>query len=80
MADPAADNSQNLREQTARSVDDAKQLQDSAAAFISKSGTDEQSLRQRAIAVESSIKKLRSSINAASARGTVDREVAEKVS
>lgn len=80
MADPAGESCQNLREESARAVDNAKQLQDSAAAFISRSGTEEQSLRQRALAAESTIRKLRSSIDASVRRGTVDLGVAEKVS
>ncbi|RWR87762.1 transmembrane protein 120 isoform X1 [Cinnamomum micranthum f. kanehirae] len=79
MADTAGDSCQNLREESARAVDNAKQLQDSAAAFISRSGTEEQSLRQRALAAESTIRKLRSSLDASVRRGTVDVGVAEKI-
>lgn len=79
MGDSAGDSSQNLREEAARVLELAKELQDSASGFVSKTCNEEQSLRQRALVLETNLKKLRSSIDAAVARGTVDRSVSEKV-
>ncbi|OVA09442.1 TMPIT-like [Macleaya cordata] len=57
----------------------AKELQDSASALISKTSHEEQSLRQRALALDSNIKKLRSSVDSAVKRGILDRKEAEKL-
>lgn len=79
MGDSAGDSSQNLREEAARIVELAKELQDSASEFVSKTCNEEQSLRQRALVLESNLKKLRSSIDDAVARGAIDRSETEKV-
>ena len=79
MGDSAGDSSQNLREEAARMVELAKELQDAASGFVSNTCNEEQSLRQRALVLESNLKKLRSSIDAAVARGSIDRSVTEKV-
>eukprot|EP00268_Persea_americana_P003906 TRINITY_DN1119_c0_g1_i2.p1 TRINITY_DN1119_c0_g1~~TRINITY_DN1119_c0_g1_i2.p1 ORF type:complete len:374 (-),score=57.01 TRINITY_DN1119_c0_g1_i2:688-1809(-) len=79
MGDSAGDSSQNLREEAARMVELAKELQDAASGFVSNTCNEEQSLRQRALVLESNLKKLRSSIDAAVARGSIDRSVTEKL-
>ncbi|RWR80885.1 transmembrane protein 120 [Cinnamomum micranthum f. kanehirae] len=79
MGDSAGDSSQNLREEAARVVELAKELQDSASEFVSKTCNEEQSLRQRALVLESNLKKLRSSIDDAVARGAIDRSETEKL-
>ncbi|KAL8139046.1 hypothetical protein V2J09_005047 [Rumex salicifolius] len=57
----------------------AKELQDSAASFIAKSSKDEQSLRQRALALEASIRKLHSSIDSLVIDKLLDPKLAEKL-
>ncbi|KAK9122451.1 hypothetical protein Syun_020068 [Stephania yunnanensis] len=55
--------SEKLEEEVARLVELAKELEDSASSFVAKTSSEEQSLRQRALSIDSSIKKLRSSIH-----------------
>lgn len=57
----------------------AKELQDSASSFISISTSEEQSLRQRALNIDSSLNKLRSSLTSSLKTGTLDRSQAEKL-
>lgn len=63
MADHTEQPDTRIEEEVVRVVEQAKELQESAASVISRSSKDEQNLRQRAIAVDSAIEKLRSSIN-----------------
>ncbi|KAJ1692794.1 hypothetical protein LUZ63_009492 [Rhynchospora breviuscula] len=49
-----------LLEESVRTADQARELQDAAAAHMSKTWADEQSLRQRAIAIDSDLKLLES--------------------
>ncbi|XP_077233452.1 uncharacterized protein LOC143875731 [Tasmannia lanceolata] len=83
MGDSAGENSQNparnFLEEATRFVDLAKELQDSASSLISKPWNEEQALCKRALALESNIQKLRSSIDSAVKRGSVDRREAEKL-
>ncbi|KAL6004091.1 hypothetical protein ACLOJK_004638 [Asimina triloba] len=61
-----------LREESARVVEQARELQDSASSLLSKTWNEQQSLCQRALALESNIKKIRSSIEAAVKTGALD--------
>ncbi|XP_058105182.1 uncharacterized protein LOC131248753 isoform X1 [Magnolia sinica] len=69
----------NLREECGRVVELAKELQDSASSLISQTWNEEQSLRQRALALDSSIQRLQSSIVSAIKRGSIDQRDAEKL-
>lgn len=78
MVDP-----NELMEEAARLADAARELQDAASALISRSDGEEQSLRQRSLALESDLRRLQSSLNSAVKKkgggGSVDPKIAEKV-
>ncbi|KAH8494690.1 hypothetical protein H0E87_021185 [Populus deltoides] len=52
-----------VEEEVARVVEQAKELQETAASLIAKSSHDEQSLRQKALSLESSVRRCRSLLN-----------------
>ncbi|KAL5714460.1 hypothetical protein ACHQM5_016423 [Ranunculus cassubicifolius] len=68
-----------FEEQVSRLTDLAKELSDSASSFTSKSTRDEQSLRQKALSIDSSLHSLRKSVTSAVANGTLDRKKADKL-
>ncbi|CAL9106381.1 unnamed protein product [Musa textilis] len=75
MVDPNA-----IMEEAARLADAARELDDAAAALISRTWNEEQSLRQRALALESDLRRLQSSLDsAAKKKGAIDSKIAEKV-
>ncbi|RWW49228.1 hypothetical protein BHE74_00044645 [Ensete ventricosum] len=75
MVDPNA-----IMEEAARLAEAARELDDAAAALISRTWNEEQSLRQRALALESDLRRLQSSVDsAAKKKGAVDSKIAEKV-
>uniref|UniRef100_A0A5B6YQ27 Transmembrane protein 120 n=1 Tax=Davidia involucrata TaxID=16924 RepID=A0A5B6YQ27_DAVIN len=67
----------NVEEQVCRVADMAKELQDSTASLISKTTIDEQSLRQRALALNSSIPTLRSLIHSLLHNHLIDPKLAD---
>ncbi|XP_068669681.1 uncharacterized protein [Aristolochia californica] len=80
MGDSAGDNSRSsLHDESLRIVDLAKELQDSTSSLLSKTWSDEQALCKRALALDSSIQKLRASIESSVKRGALDRKAAEKL-
>ncbi|KAF5184517.1 Transmembrane protein, partial [Thalictrum thalictroides] len=80
MGESSSSSSQKkIEEEVSRLAELAKELQDSASSFISKSTTEEQSLRQRALAIDSSLKKLRSSLHSSVQTGAIDRKQADKL-
>ncbi|KAJ4976125.1 hypothetical protein NE237_001231 [Protea cynaroides] len=80
MGDSASENSQNkVAEEVSRVVELAKELQDSASSLIAKASSEEQALRQRVVALDSNIQKLRSSIDSAVKKSTLDRKEADKL-
>ncbi|KAJ6887220.1 transmembrane protein 120 [Populus alba x Populus x berolinensis] len=58
---PAAEDT--VEEEVARVVEQAKELQETAASLIAKSSHDEQSLRKKALSLESSVRRCRSLLN-----------------
>ncbi|KAI9174045.1 hypothetical protein LWI28_010930 [Acer negundo] len=54
---------EKVEEEVERVVEQAKELQDSASSLINRTSSDEQSLRQRALALDSNIRRLRSSLH-----------------
>uniref|UniRef100_A0A7C9DSX8 Transmembrane protein 120 homolog n=1 Tax=Opuntia streptacantha TaxID=393608 RepID=A0A7C9DSX8_OPUST len=68
-----------IEEEVGRVLEQVKELQEAAASFISKSSKEEQNLRQRAVALDSSILKLRSSINTLLFNRHLDPKLAEKL-
>ncbi|KAH7560824.1 hypothetical protein ACOSP7_016759 [Xanthoceras sorbifolium] len=50
---------EKVEEEVERVVEQAKELQDSASSLINRTSSDEQSLRQRALALDSNIRRLR---------------------
>ena len=67
MAAAAINNSltaeDTVEEEVARVVEQAKELQEAAASVIVKSSHDEQSLRQKALSLESSVRRCRCLLN-----------------
>ncbi|GKE24546.1 hypothetical protein Tco_1436058 [Tanacetum coccineum] len=69
----------NTAEEVSRILDQSKELQESAATLISRNSQEEASLRQRALALNSNIKRLHSFIASSVKKGSLDPKDAEKV-
>ncbi|GMY30702.1 transmembrane protein 120 homolog isoform X1 [Fagus crenata] len=63
MGDSNTESAKKIEEEVGRVVEQAKELQESTASFISKTSSDDQSLRQRALSIDSSIRRLRSLVS-----------------
>ncbi|XP_020685371.1 transmembrane protein 120 homolog isoform X2 [Dendrobium catenatum] len=79
-----ADHAQNsdqllLIYEASRVSDVARELQDSASDLISRTWKEEQSLRQRALALDSDIRRLQSSLCSASKSPSFDSKLTEKI-
>ncbi|KAD3068765.1 hypothetical protein E3N88_36645 [Mikania micrantha] len=70
----------NTAEEVCRIVEQSKELQESAANLISRNSQEEASLRQRALGLDSDIKRLHSFIASSVKKGKLDPKDAEKVS
>lgn len=70
----------NVAEEVSRLVEQSKELQESASTLISRNSQEESSLRQRALALDSNIKMLRTFIGSSVKKGNLDSKHAEKVS
>lgn len=70
---------ENIEEEVGRTVEDAKELQDLVTTHISKTSIEEQSLRQRALSLNDSIKRLRSLLDSLLSQKLLDPKVADKV-
>lgn len=68
----------NIEEEVTRVLEQAKELQDSAASLLSKASNDEQSLRLRAISLDSSIRRLHSLIDSLLSNKILDPKLADK--
>ncbi|KAL6006680.1 hypothetical protein ACLOJK_032173 [Asimina triloba] len=79
VVDPSPDPGANLREECDRVVELARELQESASVFLSQTWNQEQSLRQRALALDSAIQRLQSSVVSAAKTEAIDPKDAEKV-
>ncbi|KAL1813649.1 hypothetical protein DCAR_0626009 [Daucus carota subsp. sativus] len=69
----------NVVEEVSRISELAKELQESSASLISRSSSEEASLRQRALTLDSNIKNLRVSIVSSVKRGNLGPKEAEKL-
>ncbi|CAN0840746.1 Transmembrane protein 120 homolog [Linum grandiflorum] len=69
----------NVEQEVGRVVEEAKQLQESAASHIHTSSNDEQSLRQRANSVDSSIHRCRSRLHSLVSRRLIDAKLSDKL-
>lgn len=69
----------NVVEEVSRISELAKELQESSASLISRSSSEEASLRQRALTLDSNIKNLRVSIASSVKRGILGPKDAENV-
>ncbi|KAI0530501.1 hypothetical protein KFK09_000045 [Dendrobium nobile] len=79
-ADHAQNSDQRLLIYEASRVSDvARELQDSASDLISRTWKEEQSLRQRALALDSDIRRLQSSLCSASKSPSFDSKLTEKI-
>ncbi|CAL9078436.1 unnamed protein product [Musa textilis] len=74
-----ANGGEGLAAEAARLADRARELHDAVATFISRSSADEQSLRHRALAIDSDICKLRCSVETSLKSAAVDATVVAKV-
>ncbi|TQD86827.1 hypothetical protein C1H46_027591 [Malus baccata] len=70
---------EEIRAQVAKAVEGVKELQDSAASFVSRASADEQSLRHRAQSLDSSIRRLRSQLDSLLSSKALDPKLAEKL-
>ncbi|KAJ9173829.1 hypothetical protein P3X46_016928 [Hevea brasiliensis] len=68
-----------IEDEVARVVEQAKDLQDSAASLISRSSNDEQSLRQRVLSLDSSIRRCRSLLDSLLSHKLLDSKLADKL-
>ncbi|KVH89496.1 transmembrane protein 120 homolog [Cynara cardunculus var. scolymus] len=68
----------NAAEEVCRIVEQSKELQESASTLISRNSQEEESLRRRALALDSSIKMLHSFISSSVKKGNLDPKDAEK--
>ncbi|XP_020114600.1 transmembrane protein 120 homolog [Ananas comosus] len=68
-----------LLEEAAGAAERARELQDAAAALLSAAAADEQRFRGRALALDSDLRRLRSSRLAAAAAAAVDPEIADRI-
>ncbi|XP_010941097.1 uncharacterized protein [Elaeis guineensis] len=70
-----------LVEEAARLAEQARELQDAAAALLSKTWNEEQALRQRALALVSDLKRLRSSVDSVATKNpaVLDPKIAGKI-
>lgn len=68
-----------MEEEVGRAVEQAKELQDAAAAHVARSSGEEQSIRQRTLALDSSIRRLRDSIGAEASSGLLDSKLADRL-
>ncbi|XP_071705824.1 uncharacterized protein [Rutidosis leptorrhynchoides] len=69
----------NAGEEVSRLVEQSKELQDSASILIAKNCQEDASLRQRALALDSNIKMIRSFITSSVKKGNLDSKHAEKL-
>ncbi|KAL7583892.1 uncharacterized protein LOC111917671 [Lactuca sativa] len=69
----------NTADEVSRIVEQSKELQDSATSLISRTSEEEASLRQRALALRSNIKMLRSFIASSLKKGNLDPKNAAKM-
>ncbi|CAH1446597.1 unnamed protein product [Lactuca virosa] len=69
----------NAADEVSRVVEQSKELQDSATSLISRTSEEEASLRQRALALRSNIKMLRSFIFSSLKKGNLDPKNAAKM-
>lgn len=75
----SSNSDEDIQAQVAKAVEDVKELQDSAATFISRTSTDEQALRQRSQSLDSSIRRLRSQLYSLLSSKALDPKLAEKL-
>ena len=69
-----------VEEEVARVLEHARELQDSGASLVSRISNEEQSLRQKANSLDSSIRRLRSLINSLLSQKLLEPRLADKAS
>ncbi|XP_007039270.2 PREDICTED: transmembrane protein 120 homolog [Theobroma cacao] len=73
------ESAKKVEEEVGRVVEQARELQESGASLISRISNEEQSLRQKANSLESSIRRLRSLINSLLSQKLLDPKLADKL-
>ncbi|KAL3738486.1 hypothetical protein ACJRO7_019940 [Eucalyptus globulus] len=68
-----------MEQEVRRAVEQAKELQDAAAAHVAAASSEEGSIRQRTLALDSSIRRLRASVGAQAGGGLLDPKLAERL-
>lgn len=79
MGDQTKQSELSIEEEVGGVVEKAKEVQEVAASFISKSTREEKELQQRARSLDESIRKLRSSISSLTFDSRIDPRKVEKV-
>ncbi|CAL1386646.1 unnamed protein product [Linum trigynum] len=75
----AEESASQVEEEVGRVVEEARQLQESAASHIARSFSEEQSLRQRANSIDSSVRRCRSLLHSCLSRRLIDAKLADKL-
>uniref|UniRef100_A0A7N0UIL8 TMPIT-like protein n=1 Tax=Kalanchoe fedtschenkoi TaxID=63787 RepID=A0A7N0UIL8_KALFE len=73
------DSVRSVEDEVSRVLEQAKELQDLAASLVSRISAEEQPLKQRALALQSSIRRIRSSIDSLLYQKILDPRAAEKL-
>ncbi|PWA65057.1 TMPIT-like protein [Artemisia annua] len=77
--DKDSDNNREVCSEVNRIIEESKELQESASNLISKNSIEEASLRQRALALDSNIKIVKSFISSELKKGALDSKHADKL-
>nr|KJB15473.1 hypothetical protein B456_002G179600 [Gossypium raimondii] len=75
----ASASADKFEEEVGRVMEQAKELHESGASLLWKISNEEQSLRQKAISLESSVRRVRSSINSLVSKKLLDPKFASKL-
>ncbi|CAI0441870.1 unnamed protein product [Linum tenue] len=75
----AEESASQVEEEVGRVVEEARQLQESAASHIARSFSEEQSLRQRANSIDSSVRRCRSLLHSCLSRRLIDAKLEDEL-
>lgn len=79
MAEKGEESVRNVEEEVSSVLEQVKELQESAASLISKISSEEQPLKQKALALQLSIRRIRALIDSLLQQKILERRSAEKV-
>ncbi|KAI6706900.1 hypothetical protein NL676_009862 [Syzygium grande] len=78
-SEEAEEAERRMEEEVRRAVELAKELQDVAAVHVARSSSEEQSVRQRTLTLDSSIRRLQAAVGAHASGGLLDSKLAERL-